>query len=434
MQTLSSVTSITLSSATGTLTGSGSTNVADGDTVTIGAQVYRFKSAIAQLYDVHIAGSGNSDTSLLNLIRAINGSGTPGTDWYTGTPVNSSVTAAASVTSHAFAVTAISAGLYGNNIATTETSSVLSWGGATLTGGQTVTIVGTASFQTFTQPRQQNTVGEFPANKNWSRAHRVSDAAYFIIRNGANSVAMLVNQFMAVIGVALEPSLSWPPIVSTQPNAATCAGTAAASGTLTGSGSTNVSDGDTVTIGSTVYRFKTVMAQINDIQISGSGNSDTSLTNLIDAINGTGAAGTNWFAGTVANTKVSAGALAAHAFLATALASGLAGNAIATTKSSSVVSWGGTTLSGGTDAAATFTVVTGVTESTVTYQWQYSTDGGTTWVNSTGTISGTVYTNDTTATLTCTPSTTGQTGKLHRCVLTNASGATDSNGVALTIS
>jgi hypothetical protein len=288
--------------------------------------------------------------------------------------------------------------------------------------------------QTFTQPTQQTTIGEFPSNPNWSRAHRlIGNACHQIIRNGGNPVAFLLS-VMSLIGNALEPSLSWAPYFTTQPTAPTAAGTAAATGTLTGSGSTNVSDGDTVTIGSTVYRFKTVMAQINDIQIAGIGNSDTSVQNLIFAINGAGTPGTSYYTGTVANTQVSAGILGSHAVTITALAQGLAGNSIASTKSSSVLSWGAATLSGGTDSAITASVVLGNTESTQSYQWKYSTDGGVTWSNATGTVSGTTFTNGTTATLTLTPTTTGLTGKLIKCTATNSSGSTDSNSVIYTVS
>ena len=81
--------------------------------------------------------------------------------------------------------------------------------------------------------------------------------------------------------------------------------------------------------------------------------------------------------------------------------------------------------------AATFTVVAGATESSLSYQWQYYT--GSAWANCTGTINGCAYTNGTLATLTCTPTTTGQTGKQHRCVVTNATGSTNTNQVVLTI-
>ncbi len=273
-----------------------------------------------------------------------------------------------------------------------------------------------------TLPGRQVTMAQLPAaNPNWVRSVQVSDE-YVFVKRGTYAVAISLADLVN-IALAQEVNLTWtPPIILTQPSAATCAATAFATGTLTGSGSTNVSDGDTVTIGATVYRFKTVMAQVNDIQIAGSGNSDTSLNNLIDAINGTGTAGTNWFAGTVANTQVTAGALAAHAFAVTAIVKGLAANTIATTKSSAVLSWGATTLTGGTDAAASFTVSPG-SEYTLSYQWQYSASGSSGWTNAAGTVNGCAYTNGTTATLTCTPTTAGQTGYYHRCTITDNAGA-----------
>ena len=431
MQTISTVNSVTLTSAGGTLTGSGSTNVSDGDLVVIGATTYRFKTVMAAINDIQIGGSGNSDTSMNNLIDAINGTGTAGTNWFAGTVASTQVTAAA-LAAHAFVVTASTPGIYGQNIVTTTTSAVLAWGAAALTGGIGITIVGTVSLVTFTQPSQITTIPEYPANPQWSRGHRMTNGAHIVRRNGSNFVAWIINCFSQV-AVALEPSLSWPPLITTQPAAATATGNASATGTLTGSGSTNVSDGDIVTIGTTTYRFKTVPAQVNDIFIGGSGNSDTSLNNLIDAINGTGTAGTNWYAGTVINPQVSAGALAAHAFVATSKASGLASNAIATTKTSAVLAWGAATLTGGTDHAAIITVVPGVTETPLSYQWQYSANGTSGWTNATGTVNGCAYTNGTTASLTCTPTTQGQTGYFHRCILTNASGTKTTTNAVLTI-
>lgn len=88
--------------------------------------------------------------------------------------------------------------------------------------------------------------------------------------------------------------------------------------------------------------------------------------------------------------------------------------------------------------AASFTVVAG-SEYTISYQWQYSVDGSS-WSNATGTVNGCVYTNGTTATLTCTPTTTGQTGYYHRCVVTDnagsyglTNGSVNTNSVVLTI-
>lgn len=121
--------------ALGTLT-SNNTIVNDGDTVTIGTEVYTFKTTLTPTEgQVHIG--ADADGSLLNLIRAINHTGTPGTD-YSNAAADTKVSAAAAVTSHAFVVTALIPGTVGNAIATTETdgsTSRLSWGAATLASG-----------------------------------------------------------------------------------------------------------------------------------------------------------------------------------------------------------------------------------------------------------------------------------------------------------
>lgn len=122
----------TQNSATGTLT-SDNTAPSDGDTVTIGTKVYTFKTTLTPT-EGQVLINSTADAALLNLIRAINHTGTPGTD-YSVAAANAFVSAASSVTSHAFAVTALTPGPAGNSIATTETSAHLSWGAATLTGG-----------------------------------------------------------------------------------------------------------------------------------------------------------------------------------------------------------------------------------------------------------------------------------------------------------
>lgn len=115
---------------TGTLTSTG-TAPADGDTVTIGSVTYRFKTTPAQAYDVAIGAS--AAVALDNLKAAVNGTGTPGTEYYAGTQAHPLVTATTNTdTTQVFdsrfkAIT--------NSIATTETSGQLSFGGATLASG-----------------------------------------------------------------------------------------------------------------------------------------------------------------------------------------------------------------------------------------------------------------------------------------------------------
>lgn len=117
-------------SATGVLT-SDNTNVSNNDTVTVGNKLYTFKTTLTPTEGEVLRG-GSADASLLNLIRAINHTGTPNTD-YKCASANSDVIAASSVTAHAFQVTAILPGI--STVATTETSAHLSWGAVTLVGG-----------------------------------------------------------------------------------------------------------------------------------------------------------------------------------------------------------------------------------------------------------------------------------------------------------
>lgn len=124
--------------AIGTLT-SDATNVSDGDTVVVGATggtsiTYRFKTTLVNAYDVLIG--SDAATSLANLQKAINLSGTLGTEYANGTVVNPDIIAYA-LTSTTLKVGFRTLGTGGNAYTTTETSSHLSWGGATLAGGVT---------------------------------------------------------------------------------------------------------------------------------------------------------------------------------------------------------------------------------------------------------------------------------------------------------
>lgn len=107
------------------------TTPSDGDTVTIGTQVYTLKTTVAAAYSVHIGGSATA--SLLNLFKAINLTGVAGTDYGVGTLASTFVTALA--VSSALTVQSI-AGVASATIATTVSSSGshMSWNAATITG------------------------------------------------------------------------------------------------------------------------------------------------------------------------------------------------------------------------------------------------------------------------------------------------------------
>lgn len=121
------------------------------------------------------------------------------------------------------------------------------------------------------------------------------------------------------------------------------AGEIAATGSIAFSG--NPADGDTVTVGETTYKFKTDMAAANDIKL-GSSQSDLIAT-LVKVINGTGASGTDYYAGTTTpNASASASASGAEVTI-TAKTAGAAGNSVALAATGSVMSVSGSTLEGG---------------------------------------------------------------------------------------
>lgn len=268
-------------------------------------------------------------------------------------------------------------------------------------------------------PTQQVTVGQFPAlNPTFSRGVQVSDE-YVFVKRGTYSVGIALTDLVS-LAVNIEPNLSYVPYIITQPVSASCN---FAKATLTASGT--VSDGDTVTVGNKTYTFKTTLTPTEgEVLIAGS--AANALQNLKRAIDHTGTPDTDYKCA-AAHTQVYGGTLTATTLQVISLTIGTAANSYATTETGANLAWGGATMSGGT-AAPTFTL-TKDSELSVTYLWQYSTDGST-WNTASGTVSGTAFTNGTTATLTCTPTTTGLTGAYIRCQVTNSLGTTNTNGSA----
>jgi len=119
--------------ASGTLTFSGQPS--DTNTVTIGGTTYTFKTTLgAVAYQVHIGAT--LALTVANLQAAIADTGVEGTDYGTGTVEHTTVqNDYVNSTSTTLVVTAKTAGVAGNSIATTESGSQTSWGNVTLTGG-----------------------------------------------------------------------------------------------------------------------------------------------------------------------------------------------------------------------------------------------------------------------------------------------------------
>lgn len=123
---------------------SDATNVTADDTVTIGNKVYTFKASVTTTANEVKIGA-DAATTLANLKKAINLTGTGGTEYGSATTIHSQVTAG-TLTATTLLVTAKVAGTQANSYATTETSSHLSFGAATLAGGTTQAVVVTGAY------------------------------------------------------------------------------------------------------------------------------------------------------------------------------------------------------------------------------------------------------------------------------------------------
>lgn len=137
--------------------------------------------------------------------------------------------------------------------------------------------------------------------------------------------------------------------------AATAGAKATGALTLTDTGS----DDETVTIGSRVYTLKTALTGAADEVLIGASATATAL-NLKNAINADEATEGVTHGSTEDHPSVVATS-AAGVLTVTAKQAGTAGNAIATTETSAVGSWGSTTLTGGTGAQATGVQPIGIT-------------------------------------------------------------------------
>lgn len=127
--------------ATSTLTSADTGAFTDGKVVVLGAITYRFKTVPAQINDIFIGVS--ADVTLGSLVKAINLTGEEGVDYFAGTEIHPTCSAAA-VASHATVVTSKVAAYASNAIATTTDEAKLSWTGSTLAGGGST--IGTYTF------------------------------------------------------------------------------------------------------------------------------------------------------------------------------------------------------------------------------------------------------------------------------------------------
>ncbi len=108
------------------------TAIADGDTVTIGTEVYTFQDTLTDVQG-NVKRTGTLATDLANLAAHINGGAGAGTAYAASGVADTVVTAISDATT--LTATARVGGTQNNTVATTETSGTAAWGAATLLGG-----------------------------------------------------------------------------------------------------------------------------------------------------------------------------------------------------------------------------------------------------------------------------------------------------------
>lgn len=112
------------------------------------------------------------------------------------------------------------------------------------------------------------------------------------------------------------------------------------------SDATNVAEDEVTVVGARTYRWRNTLAQVDDIKIGA--DAEASLVVLKKAINGTGIAGTDYFAGTVAHTLVTATTNTNTTQVIEYVTAGVIGNGlVAVSDTLTDGAWSDTTLAGG---------------------------------------------------------------------------------------
>jgi len=166
-------------------------------------------------------------------------------------------------------------------------------------------------------------------------------------------VAAVTAEVLAVSATTLKANLAHPQvsgvvITNSAGTVTRSAVPAAAFGTLT-SDATAPANNDTVTVGTRVYTFKTALSTgptvANEVLIGVS--AAVALDNLKSAINATAGSGTTYSTGTVVHADAEATTNTDTTQVIAARTTGVDGNAIVTTETSTHLVWGAATLLGG---------------------------------------------------------------------------------------
>lgn len=334
---------------------------ANGDTLTVGGQVYTFQTTLT-------AGNGNvwlgnnETAALSNLAAAINATaGGSGIAYGAGTTANTSVKSTASGAT-TVAVGALLNGTAGNNIAYSSTGTIAVTG-ADLTGGTAgtgVTVGGTA-YQFVAVLSTTAVANEVVATSiasgltNLKAAVNGSGGAGYssITAQNANVTATTATPTTSLAFSAITPGAAGN-FISTVGSAFGAWTTVNFAGGANAGAAPVAVAGNSVTVGTQTYNFVTALSTTptaNEVLVGVT--EAASIANLANAINGGSGSGVTYGSPTTANTSATAvaGTNAAgtlSTLTLTALTKGLTGNAISTSEVGAANTFANSVLSGGT--------------------------------------------------------------------------------------
>ena len=323
--------------------------------------------------DVCISTTSNGD--LLNLIRAVNHSGTPNTD-YKCAAANTLARAATAVVTNAVLFTALTVGTAGNDVEASESSATLAWSGlssAKLSGGTaaaTMTIGSKAyAFHTFLATGTLTSTGVTPTDgdtvtvggvtytlKNTLTASTTANQVLIGTSAGTGqSAAVALDNLKAAVNLTGSPSALYGtltvinPLVTATTNTNTTQLFEAKSPGIEGNLIATTETAATLSWGAPTLTGATGGTTEGDINLGSS--AAITLDNIKAAINHTGTANTDYKCAE-ANTQVTATTHTSTTQLVVALVAGVSGNSIAVLETSTHLDWTGSTnlLTGGIDA------------------------------------------------------------------------------------
>jgi hypothetical protein len=331
--------------AVSTLTFAG--NAADAQTLTIGTRVYTIKAALGTAADQILLGANAAET-IDNIVAAINLSGSAGVQYTASTPENTQVSADATSTT-TLKITARTAGVAANSIATTDTITNASWTGATMAGGVDAVMIPTIA----TVEERIGDRLEMTEDEKWISTTTLGSIDKFsgdvtfpegltLFREDRNEGFTARLEWNVRFDIRYREAGSsdpWIYLSTAATNILTC--------------SAQPANGETVTIGGKVYAFQTTLTNV-DGNVARGASLTEALANLAAAINLGSGAGTAYAAAMTQNPAATATGSTATQLSVEARRlghiTGDHGKYITVSETLTNGSWASTTFTGGADA------------------------------------------------------------------------------------